>query len=134
MTHKIPNAQINDEISQKKFQISRPVHVFFKTDKLDYLGSPKTKLFLKVFPSSFKVLAALESGIATCSVFLHSFLLQHNVVHEILKIRTLIFFPTKQFFIIYIITTNIQTNKLIFMKKFRIRRFWIRCLISRTCY
>ena len=49
MTHKIPNAQINDEISQKNFQISRPVHVIFKTDKLDYLGSPKTKLFFESF-------------------------------------------------------------------------------------
>ena len=52
MTHKIPNAQINDEISQKQFQISRPVHVFFKTDKLDYLQSSKTKLF---FESCFSI-------------------------------------------------------------------------------
>ena len=49
MTHKIPNAQINDKISQNFFQISRPVHVIFKTDKLDYLGSPKTKLFFESF-------------------------------------------------------------------------------------
>ena len=51
MTHKIPNAQINDEISQKKFQLSGPFHVFFKMvmDKLDNLGSPKTKLFFESF-------------------------------------------------------------------------------------
>ena len=79
MTYKVPNAQINDKISQKFFQISRPVHVIFKTDKSDYLGGPKTKLFLKVFPSSDKVLVALGSGIGTCSVFLRSFLFQHNV-------------------------------------------------------
>ena len=31
------------------FQISRPVHVIFKTDKLDYLRSPKTKVFFESF-------------------------------------------------------------------------------------
>jgi hypothetical protein len=73
MTHKRLNAWINDKISQKYFQISRPVHVIFKMDKLDYLPSPKTKFFLKVFSSLDNVLAALGSGIGTCSVFLHSF-------------------------------------------------------------
>ena len=43
MTYKTSNAQILDGISRKKFQLSRPVHVIFNSDKLDYLGVPKTK-------------------------------------------------------------------------------------------
>ena len=53
MTYKIPNAQILNGISQIFFQISRPVHVIFKSDKLDYFRSPsQQKIFFHFF--SFK--------------------------------------------------------------------------------
>ena len=49
MTYKIPNAQILNGISQKKFQLSRPVHVIFKSDKLDYLRCPRKEIFFDNF-------------------------------------------------------------------------------------
>ena len=49
MTHKRPNALINDDISIQKIQISSLVHVIFKTDKLDYLQGPKSKHFFESF-------------------------------------------------------------------------------------
>ena len=61
MTYKIPNAQTLNGISHKFFQISRPVHVIFKSDKLDYLRCPRKEIFLIIFLASNKVLAMLGS-------------------------------------------------------------------------
>ena len=53
MTYKKPNAQRLNGISLNFFQISRPVHVIFKSDKLDYFRSPsQQKNFFHFF--SFK--------------------------------------------------------------------------------
>ena len=56
-----------------KLKKSRPVHVILKTDKWDYLGGQMKNVFFITFLPSGKVLAALGSGIRTCSFFLHSF-------------------------------------------------------------
>ena len=61
MTHKRPNAYILNVISQNIFQISRPVHVIFKLDKLDYLRGPRKDFFLITFLASDPCLAMLES-------------------------------------------------------------------------
>ena len=34
---------------KKKFQLSRPVHVIFKSDKLDYLRCPRKEIFFGNF-------------------------------------------------------------------------------------
>ena len=54
---------------EKKIGYIRPVHVHLKTDKLDYLRSPsyQKKQFCSL--ASRKLLAALGSGILTCSLF-----------------------------------------------------------------
>jgi hypothetical protein len=49
MTYKIPNAYILNGISQIFFQISRPIHVIFKSDKLDYLRGPRKEIFFDNF-------------------------------------------------------------------------------------
>ena len=52
MTYKILNAWILNGISQNSFQISRPVHVIFKSDKLDYLRCPRKEIFFDNFFST----------------------------------------------------------------------------------
>ena len=49
MTYKTSNAQILNGIPQKKIQLSRPVHVIFKSDKLDYLRCPRKEFFFDNF-------------------------------------------------------------------------------------
>ena len=49
MTYKTPNAKILIGISQKKIQLSMPVHVIFKSDKLDYLRCPRKDFFFDIF-------------------------------------------------------------------------------------
>ena len=60
-----------------------PVHLDQISDKLDYLSCPSGQFFFFIFLASDKLLAALGSGIGTCSFFFHSLSLQHNVSNVI---------------------------------------------------
>ena len=79
MTHKMPNAQINEEISQKNFRYLGPSMCFSKWINWIISEVQRQNFFLKVFSPLDKVLAVLGSGIGTCSVFLHSFPFKDNV-------------------------------------------------------
>ena len=70
----------------------------------------RQNFFLKVFSSSDKVLAALGSGIGTCSVFLHSFPSQGNAQCS----GKPLFFPVP-------VLTNFWPPKIFFVKTQRIR-------------
>ena len=64
----------------KNFRYLGPSMCFSKRINWIISEVQRQNFFLKVFSSSNKVLAALGSGIGTCSVFLHSFPFLGNVV------------------------------------------------------
>ena len=65
---------------KRKIQISRPVHVIFKSDKLDYLRCPRKEIFFDNFFS-------IEQGPSNVGKlnwdllgFFHSFSVSHGVI------------------------------------------------------
>ena len=71
--------QQQNTISPQKNRPLGPVHLDWKSDKLDYLRSPSQQKKNFIFLASKKLLAPLRSGIGTCSVFCHSFSVSPNV-------------------------------------------------------
>ena len=69
---------------KKNFRYLGPSMCFSKRINWIISEVQRQNFFLKVFSSSYKVLAALGSGSRTCSVFLHLFPFQGNVSTDII--------------------------------------------------